>query len=294
MIDWTVKEVTGNVHEIRFTEPIATGWEQWVLLTSDVHLDNKKTNVRRYKEDLKRAKKRNAIIIDIGDLPDVMGGKGDRRRSESFIKDEHKRDDYIDAVIEGNTAIMEPYASQFAVFGRGNHDQAMIKHYSIDVLKHMANRLQRVSGREDRCFVGGYGGWVKFRFNIGGTQRIARNLKYYHGSGGGGVVTKGTIQAQRRAGFIPDADIIATGHIHEAWVLAGKRERFNQNAMQSLDIQWHVQCPTYKEEYQDGSGGWHIERGAPPKPIGCTWIKFKCRSRKRRLTIATEIHQDIE
>lgn len=25
---------------------------------------------------------------------------------------------------------------------------------------------------------------------------------------------------------------------------------------------------TYKEEYGDGSKGWHVERGAPLKPIG--------------------------
>jgi hypothetical protein len=25
---------------------------------------------------------------------------------------------------------------------------------------------------------------------------------------------------------------------------------------------------TYKEEYGDGSKGWHIERGAPAKPVG--------------------------
>ena len=25
---------------------------------------------------------------------------------------------------------------------------------------------------------------------------------------------------------------------------------------------------TYKEEYQEGSKGWHVERGAPIKPIG--------------------------
>ena len=25
---------------------------------------------------------------------------------------------------------------------------------------------------------------------------------------------------------------------------------------------------TYKEEYGDGSKGWHVERGAPIKPIG--------------------------
>ena len=25
---------------------------------------------------------------------------------------------------------------------------------------------------------------------------------------------------------------------------------------------------TYKEEYGDGSKGWHVERGAPIKPVG--------------------------
>ena len=25
---------------------------------------------------------------------------------------------------------------------------------------------------------------------------------------------------------------------------------------------------TYKEEYGDGSKGWHVERGAPVKPVG--------------------------
>ena len=30
-----------------------------------------------------------------------------------------------------------------------------------------------------------------------------------------------------------------------------------------------------KEEYQDGSKGWHIERGAPPKPLGGRWLELK-------------------
>jgi hypothetical protein len=27
-------------------------------------------------------------------------------------------------------------------------------------------------------------------------------------------------------------------------------------------------CGVYKEEYEDGFGGWHVERGAPVKPTG--------------------------
>jgi hypothetical protein len=31
---------------------------------------------------------------------------------------------------------------------------------------------------------------------------------------------------------------------------------------------------TYKEEYGDGSKGWHVERGAPPKPVGGRIFEF--------------------
>jgi hypothetical protein len=33
-----------------------------------------------------------------------------------------------------------------------------------------------------------------------------------------------------------------------------------------------IRTSAYKEEYGDGSKGWHIERGASPKPIGGRWL----------------------
>jgi hypothetical protein len=36
-----------------------------------------------------------------------------------------------------------------------------------------------------------------------------------------------------------------------------------------------VRTPGYKEEYQDGYGGFHVERGAPPKPVGAAWLSIK-------------------
>jgi hypothetical protein len=32
---------------------------------------------------------------------------------------------------------------------------------------------------------------------------------------------------------------------------------------------------TYKEEYNDGASGWHVERGAPVKPLGGRILKLK-------------------
>jgi hypothetical protein len=34
-----------------------------------------------------------------------------------------------------------------------------------------------------------------------------------------------------------------------------------------------VKVPTYKHEYQHGTG-YHIEKGRAPRPIGAYWLKF--------------------
>jgi hypothetical protein len=52
------------------------------------------------------------------------------------------------------------------------------------------------------------------------------------------------------------------------------RERFNQAGTLTKDIQHFVRTPGYKDDFGDGSGGWHIETGKPPKPKGCAWLRF--------------------
>ena len=49
----------------------------------------------------------------------------------------------------------------------------------------------------------------------------------------------------------------------------------NQKGVLYQRTQYHVRLPTYKNEYKDGYGGWHIETGKPPKPIGGMWMRVK-------------------
>jgi len=44
----------------------------------------------------------------------------------------------------------------------------------------------------------------------------------------------------------------------------------------------HVRSPTYKEEYGDGTKGWHVMRGAPAKPLGCYVLDLELRTKKVR------------
>lgn len=35
-----------------------------------------------------------------------------------------------------------------------------------------------------------------------------------------------------------------------------------------------IRTSTYKNDYRDGSSGWHVETGKPPKPIGAVWLRL--------------------
>lgn len=40
------------------------------------------------------------------------------------------------------------------------------------------------------------------------------------------------------------------------------------------DIQWHASMPTYKDEFTPAKGGYHMEKGREPRPLGAIWLRF--------------------
>jgi hypothetical protein len=122
--------------------------------------------------------------------------------------------------------------------------------------------------------VGGYGGWVRVHF-ADSVNSKSFNIKYMHGFGGGGAVTRGTIQHNRMSVNVEGADAIWMGHVHEDYEMTYTVEFLsNQDTVLQRDILM-IRTSAYKEEYGDGSKGWHIERGASPKPIGGRWLILK-------------------
>lgn len=247
-------------------------WEQWVLMTADRHIDNIHSNIEMQKRHLDLAKQRNAIVIDAGDLFDAMQGKSDRRSSKSSIRPENVRSDYINSLQELAYDILSPYSKQIAVLFEGNHETGILKHLEYNMHSALCRDLRRDGSQVVHM---GYRGYVRFRF----VSRVSNNsfmLTAYvlHGSGGGGPVTKGVIQTNRRAVYLPDANIVFSGHIHEAWVLPVMRSRLLSTGQERIDKQYHIQIPTYKDEFTGLSGGYHHENGRPPKPIGAWWLRF--------------------
>ncbi len=271
MNKYTTEVLSPAVLAVRF-KGIKAGWEQWILLSADRHHDSIYCNRQLEREHLELAKERGALICDFGDMFCAMQGKFDPRSSQDDIRLEDVGEDYLDLIVKHAAENYKPYAKNFLVIGSGNHESNVRKRHGTDLISNLVEKLNdKYNGK---VHVGGYGGWISFRFTLHKSSRTSRNLKYFHGSGGGGPVTRGTIQTNRMAVFLPDADIIATGHTHDAWVLPIARERLTQSGKVKQDLQWHARIPGYKNEYADGSGGWWVETGKPTKPIGAVWLRF--------------------
>jgi hypothetical protein len=274
--NWIVEPVNKSAYQISFAA-VKAGFEQYVLLTSDRHHDNAYADWKLEKRHLDMALERNAPIVDIGDLFCAMQGRNDKRRSRAELRHEFaEADNYFDLLLDEAEEFYAPYAHLFTVLAHGNHETAVRRHSGIDLTYNIARRM-RDAGGEWWPRAGGYGGYIKFKFDGGRT--MSKFLRYYHGSGGSAPVTKGVIQTNRRAVMYPDANIIATGHIHEAWVMPIMQERITSYVNQFNAVQWHVQCPTYKDEFKH-RGEFHIERGGGPKPLGCVWLKFSYTDKK--------------
>lgn len=126
---------------------------------------------------------------------------------------------------------------------------------------------------------GGYGGWVRIMINLSGGEqtgpRTSVKLKYFHGAGGEAPVTRGAIQTNRQAVYLPDADIVVNGHSHNNYIIPITRERLSNKGQQYFDNQYHIRIPGYKQGYGDGTTGWEVTRGGVPKPIGSVFVRLK-------------------
>jgi len=243
-----------------------------ILFTADRHWDNPKSDQKMQKKHLDWAVENGALIVDVGDLFCAMQGAGDPRGSKSDIRPEHMTGRYLNSLSSTAADYFKPYAKQFLALFYGNHETSVIKKKEYDLTERLAHDLSREGSDVQKM---GYSGYIRLnmrRKNSG--DRKTFTIYCNHGSGGGGIVTKGVIQTNRRAVFVADADLVVSGHIHEAWMLEVPKERINQNHVPVLETQVHLQLPTYKEEYM-AHEGYHIEKGGPPKPLGAWAVHFE-------------------
>ncbi len=267
---YAVEQNHRNVLTVRMD--VSTGWEQWFLLTTDVHWDNPKCDQKLHTKHLEQAVDRGAGVIDNGDWFCAMQGKYDKRSDKSAMRPEHQRGDYLDSLVRTSADYLAPYADHLILCGQGNHETGVLKAHETNLTERLVERLN--IGRKSKTYLGGYGGWVRFLFKVYKTQCESRVLHHFHGTGGGGPVTRGVIQTNRMAVFNPDADVVFTGHTHDEWCVPIARQRISSAGVPFHDEQIHVRAPGYKDAWGDGNGGWEVEKMLGPKPKGAAWLRF--------------------
>jgi hypothetical protein len=268
----TVKKHAKNIHELNLI-----GKKVKIAMLSDIHWDNPKCDWNQLKKDLDYCKENDIPVMINGDMFCLMQGKGDRRGNKSDIRPEHNNAKYLDSIVETAVEWFLPYAHILTVIGYGNHETAIIKWQETDILQRFVDLLNYKAGSS--VYTGGYGGWLVVRQHISENINTSFKIKYFHGSGGGGVVTKGALNLTRALEMYEDFDVFTMGHIHENASRNDVRDTISYNTKQGYrqeHKQIHLMLTgTYKEEYGDGSKGWHVERGAPVKPTGGRILVFE-------------------
>jgi UDP-2,3-diacylglucosamine pyrophosphatase LpxH len=260
--------------KVRFK--VTSGWEQWLLLVGDCHWDSPECYIKLLHKHLSEAKDRNALIIDNGDLFEVISGRDDPRGSKGTIREEHNKVNYLDALVAAGVDEFRPYADNYLYCGTGNHEQSVLVRKETDLT---ARWIEKMNALRSPGMVpihrAGYSGWIRFLFSIG-TERRSWAMKLEHGTGGNSPVSKGVQMAPRRAARIEGATFVVTGHIHERWQVETVVETLNSSTGRVEQRPYeHIQIGSYKRDFRtDGVPTWWMMKSGQTKPIGGKWLRF--------------------
>jgi hypothetical protein len=178
-----------NIHELR-----VEGSSFRMGMFSDIHWDNPKCDWNLLKHDLDYCLKNEIPIMFNGDTFCLMQGAYDPRKMKGDIRPEHNNARYFDSIIETAVDFFLPYANLMTIVGYGNHETSIIKRQETDVIQRFVTLLNYKAG--SNVMTGGYGGWLivnqLVKANSNATQ--ATKIKYFHGSGGGGLSHKGCVK----------------------------------------------------------------------------------------------------
>lgn len=249
--------------------------QQVLYLFSDVHFDSIFSARDVYLRHLEMAKNEGALILDGGDLFDAMQGRFDPRRSMDELDPKYRREDYYDFVVRDVASALEPFADNIIAMATGNHELAVRKNAGTDLTERLVWELRRSGSPVVRM---GFKGWIRIVPLRPNGRPLAPSvyLRFAHSGGGNSApVTRGVIDTNRQAVYLPDANIVWNGHNHDGWIVPIARERISSKGVPYRDVAWFVRTPGYKADYIADDMGFAAQKGGGPKPIGCARVTLR-------------------
>jgi len=242
-----------------------------IYLFSDVHFDSVMCNRKALEKHLNKAKEEDALIVLGGDWFDAMQGRFDPRSSLDELRPEYRRQDYFDYVVQDSAEFLSPYATNIILVAQGNHETEVKKRNNIDLMNRLT-MLLNLKGAN--AVTGEWTGWIVF-FLKAYNRNASVKLYYSHNGGGGNSkVTRGVIETNRQAVYLPDANVVWNGHNHQGYIVPIARERISMKCRPFKDICWFVRSPGYKEEWENRTS-FGTQKGFGPTPTGCVKLTIK-------------------
>lgn len=276
---WTTKKLNASVSLVEYESR-----ELVAFVTSDWHWDSIKCDRDLLRSDLMIAKKINAPVFVFGDLFDAMGGKYDPRGSKDELRPELLAGNYFDEAIEQCADWLTPFAGSIAMISPGNHETAIRKRQETCMTTRLVERLKAAGSPVQQ---GGYAGWVMFRARRGNKGSNTYRLWYHHGYGGGGPITRGTIDFSRYMIDV-DADAIVSGHVHQKTLIEAQRQRITQTGTPTTSPVYLIRSASYKNESL--TDGWAVEKGMSARPLGGWWVRLRWAERNSHIAASFHHH----
>jgi len=232
-------EKINDAYTLRFD--YVKNWRQKLIFMSDLHYDSKYCDRTLLKNHLDYARDNNALVFMFGDIFDCMGGRYDKRANKEDLREEYRKADYFDALINDATRFFKPYKDNIIFISDGNHEASILKHHETDLIERLADPLDATHGS--------YMGFIRIMFEYnGGGHRRSLTMYYNHGSGGSAPVTKGVIKSNRRQVMV-DADIYVSGHNHNEWVMPITHAKLSSGGNVVIEKKLHINLGCYKDEW---------------------------------------------
>jgi len=261
-----LSQISKNSHRLEFKETKRKKTIQLAIL-SDLHWDNPDCDRELLKKHLDYCLEKDIKVLLNGDTFCLMQGKYDPRSSKGKVRPEHQNPRYLDDVVETAAEWFTPYAEIITVVGYGNHETSILRRQETDVIQRFVALLNHIAKPISPVYAGGYTGALRISANMSNGIKTY-DICYFHGSGGGGVVTRGEINLTRMATMFEGFDCLTFGHIHELKETSLRKVYLSKTGQIKHKDVLGLITGTYKDEYKVGYMGWHVERGAPNKPIG--------------------------
>ncbi|MDX9780860.1 MAG: hypothetical protein RBT66_07470 [bacterium] len=183
-----------------------------LALFSDLHLGATDIQEQKLRDDLKRSCDENRRILINGDVVEAILPHDRKRYTPSRAMS--LRDDVLNEQTYYAVDFLAPYVDYIDLIGDGNHEAALLKYNSYDIIGAICVLLNQKRPQSiGMIHRAGYQGYARYLIEYRKGHGNAFTIFHHHGVGGSAPVSKGMIDFNRIV-YSHDADLYWVGHKH--------------------------------------------------------------------------------